>query len=262
MTMMAEFKYKVYGPIGIIALRGFTRMIRRPSLLMPVVVMPLFFLIAFSGAFDALGTDPRYGTENVVDWMLPWAALQGAAFAGVGAAGFTAEDLEGGFYDRVLIAPLRRWILMGGILTYAIVRSLIPISLVLVAGLFLGASYQGGLMGVGTLYLGGICIATVVTFLSSSLVYWFRTQRALALVQILVFVSLFLSIGQVPLNFIDGWLKPVATINPVTNIIRLTRQGIIGDVTWADTWPGLLATLCLSLVLGSFAYFNLNRLNR
>ncbi len=35
----------------------------------------------------------------------------------------------------------------------------------------------------------------------------------------------------------------------VTNVLRMTRQGFIGDVTWTDTWPGLLV-----LVLG-FALF-------
>ncbi len=262
LAQVSRLKYRVYGPVGAIALRGFTRMVRRPSLLMPVVVMPLFFLVAFTGAFDALGQDPRYGTDNVVDWMLPWAALQGAAFAGVGAAGFTAEDLENGFYDRVLTAPLQRWVLVGGIVTYAVTRALIPISLVAVVGIFMGATYPGGLVGVGTLYLGAICVTLVVTFLSSALVYWLRTQRALALVQILVFVSLFLSIGQVPLRFIQGWLQPVARINPITNIIRLARQGMIGDVIWADTWPGLVATSALCLVLGSFTYVSLNRLTR
>ena len=37
------------------------------------------------------------------------------------------------------------------------------------------------------------------------------------------------------------------------------RQGFIGDVTWHDTWPGLLAVVGLQLVLGSFAVRSMRR---
>ena len=42
----------------------------------------------------------------------------------------------------------------------------------------------------------------------------------------------------------------VARLNPITNILRLGRQGFLGDVTWHDTWPGLLA---LGLIIAALA---------
>ena len=44
-----------------------------------------------------------------------------------------------------------------------------------------------------------------------------------------------------PLDLLQGWLQTVARINPVTQVVDAARQGFIGAVTWADTWPGLLA---------------------
>ena len=37
----------------------------------------------------------------------------------------------------------------------------------------------------------------------------------------------------------QGWLHSVARINPMTNILRLGRQGFVGEITWADIvgWP-------------------------
>jgi hypothetical protein len=39
----------------------------------------------------------------------------------------------------------------------------------------------------------------------------------------------------------------------MTNILALSRQGFIGDVTWAQTWPGLIALVGSTVVLTLFA---------
>ena len=44
-----------------------------------------------------------------------------------------------------------------------------------------------------------------------------------------------------PQELLTGWLEVVAKLNPVTLVLEAVRQGFVGDVTWADTWPGLLA---------------------
>jgi hypothetical protein len=46
----------------------------------------------------------------------------------------------------------------------------------------------------------------------------------------------------------------------MTNILRFARQGFIGDVTWHDTWPGVLAIVVSSLALGALALRGLRRL--
>ena len=35
----------------------------------------------------------------------------------------------------------------------------------------------------------------------------------------------------------------------MTQILEAVRQGFVGDVTWADTWPGLLALAGLGVVM-------------
>ena len=64
--------------------------------------------------------------------------------------------------------------------------------------------------------------------------------------------SMFPSIGQVPMGLLDGWMHAVARVNPVTNLLRMTRQGFLGDVTWEQTWPGLLV-----LVIGFTVFMGL-----
>ena len=245
--------------VGQLGLRGLMRMRRRPSIIIPALIMPMFFLIAFSGSFNSLTKLEGFPTTNIRSWMAPYAILQGAAFAGIGAAGGTATDMDLRFFDRLLLAPCSRLSLMLGPLAYSGLRALLPTTAVLLLALALGAEVPGGLLGVLVLYVASIGVALVFGTLGLAVVYKLKSLRALALVQIVIFVAMFLSIGQVPLALQSGWLHTVARFNPMTNILRMARQGFIGDVSWQNTWPGLLAITAMVLVLGGLALRGLRR---
>lgn len=87
-------------------------------------------------------------------------------------------------------------------------------------------------------------------------------MRSVMPVQILAFCMMFMSNGQVPLNFMDGWLFHVARVNPATNVMRFARQGFVDGVSWSMTWPGLIAMLAMILTTGIAAASSMARLNR
>jgi len=59
--------------------RGMMRMRRLPALIVPAIVMPMFFVVAFSGSFSSLANVPGFPTPHVINWMTPYAILQGAS---------------------------------------------------------------------------------------------------------------------------------------------------------------------------------------
>jgi ABC-type polysaccharide/polyol phosphate export permease len=77
-----------------------------------------------------------------------------------------------------------------------------------------------------------------------------------------VFVAMFLSVGQVPLGIMEGWLHAVARVNPMTNLLRMARQGFVAEITWAHTWPGLVVILVGTAIFGALAYTGLRKLNQ
>ena len=89
--------------------------------------------------------------------------------------------------------------------------------------------------------------------------YRFRSLRAAALAQVGVFVVSFLSIGQVPLTLMTGWLHDVARVNPMTQVLDLAREGFVGGPSWGETWPGLVAIAGGTALLGVFAARGLAR---
>lgn len=238
------------GVVGAVAMRGILRPKASPLLLLPVIVMPVFFLVSFSGSFSGLTDIEGYGTDNVLNWMAPYAAVQGGVFGGLTSAFIVANDIETGFFDRLLLAPGGRLPMLFGTMVFAAVRGLIPAVVVLVAGAIGGLGFPGGPVAIVMLALACAITAAFFCCLGLTVAYLLKTVRAMMFVQVIGFGSLFLSIGQVPLSFQTGWLHAVSRVNPMTNIVRTARQGFIGDASWAQTWPGLVAGV---LLLAGFA---------
>jgi ABC-2 type transport system permease protein len=247
--------------IGVLAQRNLVRLMRTPAILVPMIVMPLFFVIAFTGSFDGISQVEGYPTPKIINWVAAFALLQGASFAGVGTAGAVANDLENGFIDRLLVSPIRRSTILVAPLVYTAVRAVIPISVVFVAAMLQDADFPGGFVGAVLVYVGGVGGALVLGSFGLAVVLRMGDIKAMALVQMVSFLLMFPSIGQVPIALLQGWMKTVARVNPVTNVMRMIRQGFLGEVTWADTWPGLLVIALGIAIFLSWARYELERRN-
>lgn len=244
-----------------LAARGLQAIRRMPSAFIPAMMMPIFQTIAFSGTFFAITKIPGFPTDRSVNWFMPLGCLMGSGFSGV-ALGFSAiRDLESGFFDRLRMAPTPRSSLILGPLLACWARVMIVITVVLIVGFGLGARLVGGPLGIVTLYVACLGLSTIAAGWGLGLAYRFKDMRGAALMQLTLFNALFLTDAQSPLNLMTGWLHTLARINPLTNVIRLARQGWLGDVTWANTWGGLVAIVVLASLTLWFAYRGLAKLS-
>ena len=219
--------------------RGLTRFSRLPSILIPVLVMPAFFVVAFSGTFDGVTQVDAFPTPEIVNWVAAYGMMQGGAIAGLGAVGVIATDIDSGFMDRLLVSPIRRSAVLLGPLAYSAARTIIPITIVIIAALTAGADLHGPL-AILTAYVAVIGFAMIIGCIGMAVVLRTRDIKTVNLVQTVSILMVLSSIGQVPMSMLTGWLHTVARINPVTNLLRLARQGFLGPVTWDQTWPGLV----------------------
>jgi ABC-2 type transport system permease protein len=242
-----------------IAERSLKLIPRVPSTFVPSLVMPVFLTTAMAGAFSGLVLLPGFPAEKALDWFLPMATVQGAAFAGVTTGMGIARDLENGFYDRLLASPASRTALLAGPLVASALRALIPIALLLGIGVIARANFHGGLLGVATLVVACEGVAVAAGAWSIGLALRFKTQQVAPLMQSGVFLSIFLSTAQMPLVLLTGWLHTVARFNPMTNVLALAREGFLGEVTWSGTWPGLVSAVGIVVVLFLFAARGMQR---
>ena len=246
--------------IGALVRRTLLRVRRMPSAFVPSIIMPVFQLIAFSGAF---GAAVRFaGIENAMDWYVPLNAVQGASFGAMGVSFGLINDMQTGFFDRLLMAPTKRWSLVVGPIVGSIARAALPVALVIVVGFLGGMNVPGGWLAIAMVIVAAVGISLVASAFALGLTYRMRNMGAATLTQFAVFFTIFLSTSQVPLSSMAGWLHAVARVNPMTNVLRLARQGLLGDVTWDQTWGGLLAIAVMLLLSGWFALSGLKSLEK
>jgi ABC-2 type transport system permease protein len=178
----------------------------------------------------------------------------------VGASFGVARDLENGFYDRMLVAPAPRASLAFSPAVYAGTRALIPLVLVLAVVYLFGGRLQS-LAGLVTATIAAIGVGAAAALWGLGIFYRFKTQRAGALVQIGIFTCMFLTTGQAPIDFMEGWLPYAARVNPMTYVLTMARQGFLDTgVSWGDTWPGLVALAAALLLLGWFCWRGFKKL--
>ena len=242
-----------------IAKRSLMLIPRMPSTFFPSLIMPLFLTISFAGAFSGIVDLPGFPADSALNWFIPMTTLQGSAFAGVTTGMGLARDLESGFYDRILASPASRVSLLGGPLLASTLRALFPLGLLLVVTLASGTDVPGGLVGIMTLMVAACAIGLGAGAWSVGVALRFKTMQAVPLIQSGMFLGFFLSTAQMPIELLTGWLHQVARFNPMTNVLALARQGYLGDVTWADSWPGLVSLASMITFLLIFAHRGMRR---
>ena len=244
---------------GAIAIRSLKLIPRVPSTFVPSLVMPLFLTVAMAGAFSGLVLLPGFPADKSIDWFIPMTTLQGGAFAGITTGMGIARDLENGFYDRLLSSPAPRSALLAGPLLASVLRAAIPLSILVVIALAAGANFYGGIATVGVLAFATLGMAYVGGAWAIGLALKFKSQQAAPLMQTGIFLLVFLSTAQMPIHLLTGWLHTVARFNPMTNVLALGREGFLGEVTWAGTWPGLASLAGLAVATTVFAVASMRK---
>ena len=240
--------------------RGMRNMRRLPSTFIPTLAMPVFQAIAFSGTFFAITKLPGFPTDRSINWYLPLAVVMGSAFAGVGLGFTTIRDIETGFFDRLRMSPSSRASLILGPLFMTWIRTVIVVTMVVIIGF--GARLTSGVVGLACLYAASLGLATASAGWGLGIAYRFRDMRGAAIMQLTLFLVMFLSSAQTPLFIMQGWLHGVARVNPATNVLRLARQGFLGDATWNGVWGGVVALVGMSAITLTFAFRGLSALER
>jgi ABC-type multidrug transport system permease subunit len=244
--------------------RSLNEVLRVRGALLPATVAPVVFMLGITGQFGRLTGLDGFETDSYISWIVPLSCIQGAGFAGAATGSNLARDIEQGWFDRLLVAPVPRPLLVVGPILGAVTRSLVPATVVLVVGLIVGAELTGGVFGLLALYVAAAGFCAVAALWGIFMAVTFRTQQAGPLMQQGVFLAVFLSTAYTPEVLLRGWLAEAAELNPVTYVLQMARQATVEGIepSFAHTWPGLLALAGLATVLGALAMGGLNRMGR
>ena len=213
-----------------VAWRSVHNFLSNPAFLVPAIVFPLFFFVAFAGGLSAIGNVPGFDFPNgYTAFQFVFVLLQSAAFGGVFTGFAMARDFEIGFANRYLLAASNRNGIVAGYALAAITRAFITWTVLTAIALVAGMEVGGE--GVELVGLYGLEIFTnlAATMWAAGVAMRVRSIQGGPFMQFPVFLILFLSPVYVPLSLLSGWIHAVASVNPVTALLEAGRGFISGE---------------------------------
>jgi ABC-2 type transport system permease protein len=215
-----------------VAWRSIHNFLTNPAFLIPSLIFPLFFFASFAGGLSAVSKVPGFDfPSGYTAFQFVFVLLQSAAFGGVFTGFAIARDFETGFARRYLLAAGNRNGIIAGYALAALFRALVTWTVLTVVALIAGMQIDGsGVDLVGLLVLA-ILINITATLWASGVAMRVRSIQGGPLMQLPIFLILFLAPVYVPLDLLSGWIHGVASVNPVTALLETGRGFISGDPT-------------------------------
>jgi ABC-2 type transport system permease protein len=100
-------------------------------------------------------------------------------------------------------------------------------------------------------------VTAAATLFAAGIALRWRTTQAAPLMQVPVFLAMFLAPVYTPRDLMTGWVAAVADVNPVTLLLE-TGRGLLAGTT-AEVGASFAATLTATVVLGAWAFLGLRR---
>src|SRR5215218_526784 len=220
--------------------RSIRQTFRRPQLLAPIVVFPTLLLaLQTGGAASAVNLPGLPEVNGFLDFMLAGAMMQSTLLAANSGGIALAVDIEMGFTDRLLAAPISRFAIVLGRLAGTAALGALSALWFIAVGLIFGAQIQEGVPG--ALLIIVLVMLSAVAFGGIGAAVALRTGRASVVQGLfpLVFVILFLSSAFFPDNLM---LEPAATVaeyNPLSFIVEAIRDPVISSISWDVFWKAI-----------------------
>lgn len=237
-----------------LARRALSVQFRRAQLLMPTFVLPLLLLaVIASGTSAAQGLRDFPDVASYLAFVIPGTIIQGALLIGLTTGAALAGDIEFGFFDRLLAAPVRRTSLVLGRLCGAFALAVLQATFFLLVAIPFGARYPGGVAAVLATVLLAAVTAVGIGAIGSAIAI--RTG-SLALMQSIfpfVFVLLFTAPAFLPRPLLTPALRDLSAYNPLTYVVEAIRGLLSGDPALGDLWSGVGAAVGLAVLTTALA---------
>lgn len=223
--------------------RAVLALARQPTLVVPSLMFPLFFLALGTSSFSRATRLPGFPeVDSFLDFALAGAIVQGVLFGSITGATALATEIEIGFFDRLLMTPTSRASILFGRLAGGMAYGAAQTVVFTVVLLPFGLSIKSGIVGFLVIVLGGTLLALAVGAVMSSMAIRTGSSEAVQGAFPLLFTALFFSSAFFPRQTMNGAYKRVADFNPVSHLVEGFRSLVIDGLTWG----GVARTVLIS----------------
>jgi ABC-2 type transport system permease protein len=237
-----------------LARRALRNSFRRPQFLAPLVIFPTMFLAVNVGGLERATTLPQFegGADGMLDFQLAAAITQSILLGGIGAGIAVGLEIQLGFFDRLVAAPIPRVAIVIGRMGSTAILSALQVTWFLAIGLIFGAEIDAGIPGVLAILAIGVLAGVGFGALGQSLALAAKDPSIVQSIFPLVFVILFVSSAFFPRALLDPPASWVAEYNPLSYIAEGMRDPIVGTVSADTVLYGFAAAIGIA-ALGTLA---------
>ena len=212
-----------------LAWRNLKNTIARPAVAIPPMIIPLIFFVTFAGGLAALGRAPGFNYPlNYTSFQFVFVWLQGSAFQGMFSGFLVARDFESGFARRLMLAAPNRLGILAGYMMSTLARAAVGGAVVFGVGFAAGVRTRGNIGEIAALVAIGFLLTLMASLWSAGVALRFRSIQAGPVMQLPIFLVIFLSPVFVPLALLTGWIRSPAKVNPFTILIEQGRNLLAG----------------------------------
>jgi ABC-2 type transport system permease protein len=235
-----------------VAKRALRAIPREPEVLAPALFIPTFFFVVNIGALqDLTESIPGASGFSYRNFQLPTAII--FAVTGISRANALVTDIQTGYFDRLLLSPVRRLPLLLGLMVADFVLVVALCIPVIILGLILGVSFGTGVLGVLAFILIGALWGLAFTGFPYAIALKTANPGAVASSFLLFFPFAFLTSSTVPLENLTGWMRSIARWNPITYVLEGMRSLLSDGWDWTSIGKALLAIALLGAVSQTMA---------
>ena len=219
-----------------------------------MLAFPSLLLAVNTGGLSQATKLPGFPpVPSFFDFQLPASISQSLLLGGVGTGIAVALELELGFFDRLVAAPIPRSSIVVGRLLSSAAIALIQVTWFIGLDLIFGSGVEGGIPGVLIVYSIGALAGTGFAAIGLTLALRAGNASTVQGVFPLVFVVLFMSSAFFPQELLTSPVDKIAQYNPLSYIANGLRAPIIGSGDAATVLQGYAAALGVLLLFGTLA---------
>ena len=238
--------------ITAIAGRALRAVPRDLEAVIPPIFIALFFYLVNIGTLSNL-TESSIPGFDFKEFQLPTAILLGVT--GVSRAAALVLDVQNGYFDRLLLSPVRRTSILLGLMVADVAVAIGLIVPITIVGFAVGVRFDtGAARRAARSSLLGALWSLAFTGFGYAIALKTGNPAAVNSSFLLFFPFLFLTSSYVPRDQLSGWLDTVATFNPVTYLLEGLRSLIYGGWAWDDIGAALLAIVIVGAVSMSLCF--------
>ena len=233
-----------------LAQRQVRNTLRVPAEFIPSIIFPLFFYLVQTSSLLKFAALSNVKLDYKA-FVLPVALLFAVTNEGAGQG--MVQDIERGYFDKLLVTPASRVSIVLGAMGGNFARIAFQGLLVTLLAMAFGLHFATGFLGVIPMVLIGSLWGIAFSGIGIGVALRTGSGQATQGAQFFAFPLMLLTTTFAPREYLSGWLHTAVAYNPVTYILEAMRAFSTKGWVFADIAKGLLAVAILATITVSFA---------